>query len=73
MVVFSETQFNNGNRMLNYEDALVGVANGSPIYIKVIEDLAWCEIDDENHLQRALTLIYPKIRERIRGRMNHSG
>jgi 2-aminoethylphosphonate-pyruvate transaminase len=55
--------------MLNYEDAMVGVAKQAPIFIKVVDDLAWCEIDDENHLQRALTLIYPKITERMRERV----
>ena len=65
MTSFSETHFKKGNRMLNYEDALVGVATKHPIHIMVIQDLAWCEIDDENHLQRALTLIYPKIVQRI--------
>jgi 2-aminoethylphosphonate-pyruvate transaminase len=64
MASFSETHFKNGNRMLNYEDALVGVAHQQPIHIKVIQDLVWCEIDDENHLQRALTLIYPKIQKK---------
>jgi choline kinase len=34
----------------------------------VVEDLAWCEIDDENHLQRALSLVYPKITKRIHTR-----
>lgn len=63
MVTFSEAQFNNGNRMLNYEDALVGVSGMHPVHVKVIEDLVWCEIDDDNHLSRALNLIYPKIRK----------
>lgn len=65
MASFSETHFRSGNRMLNYEDALVGIAAQHPIHIKVIEDLAWCEIDDENHLQRALTLVYPEITKRF--------
>lgn len=62
MASFSDTHFKKGNRMLHYEDALVGVAEQHPIRIKVVRDLVWCEIDDENHLQRALTLIYPKIK-----------
>ncbi len=64
MASFSETHFKNGNRMLNYEDALVGVGYQQPIHIKIVEDLVWCEIDDENHLHRALTLIYPKIQQK---------
>lgn len=62
MASFSDTHFKKGNRMLHYEDALVGVAEHHPIRIKVVRDLVWCEIDDEHHLQRALTLIYPKIK-----------
>ena len=61
MVTFSESYFNTGSRMMNYEDALVGTAIHHNILIKVIDDLVWCEIDDENHLQRALTQVYPKI------------
>ncbi len=66
MVSFSETLFNEGKLMINYEDALVGTSIDHNIRIKVIDDLAWCEIDDENHLNRALTKVYPKILERVR-------
>ncbi len=55
--------------MLNYEDALVGAAAKRPIYINVVEDLAWCEIDDENHLQRAVTMVFPKITKRVDARL----
>jgi len=65
MSSFSETFFKKGDRMLNYEDGLVGAAAIHPVHIMVIEDLVWCEIDNEDHLQRALTLIYPKIVQRI--------
>lgn len=64
MATFAEKHFVTGKKSMNYEDALVGTAAGLNIFIKVIEDLAWCEIDDENHLQRALTRVYPKILER---------
>jgi 2-aminoethylphosphonate-pyruvate transaminase len=64
MVGFSETQFRDGNLMLNYEDALVGITGSHHIHFKLIEDLVWCEIDDDNHLSRALNLIYPKINEK---------
>jgi len=64
MVTFSEGHFREGRRTMHYEDAMVGVSREQEIAIKVIEDLAWCEIDDENHLQRALSIVYPKIVER---------
>jgi 2-aminoethylphosphonate-pyruvate transaminase len=68
MAQFSEPHFQDGKRMLNYEDALVGVAAKHPIHVKVIEDLAWCEIDDENHLERALNSVLPKITQRLHTR-----
>ena len=30
--------------------------------VKKVESLIWCEIDDEEHLNRALTQILPKIK-----------
>lgn len=69
MVSFSETQFAKGKMMMNYEDALVGTSLIHNIHIKVIQDLAWCEIDDENHLRRAVTKVYPKILERAKSRL----
>ena len=66
MIAFSENHFNQGRKKMHYEDAMVGVAADQDILIKVIQDLAWCEIDDENHLQRALSVVYPKILERSR-------
>jgi 2-aminoethylphosphonate-pyruvate transaminase len=62
MTLFAEQKAAAGNRTIHYEDALVGVAANQNISVKVIEDLAWCEIDDESHLQRALEWVYPKIR-----------
>jgi 2-aminoethylphosphonate-pyruvate transaminase len=64
MVNFAGNHFSKGKKMMNYEDALVGASKEHDIFIKVVDDLAWCEIDDESHLQRALNLVYPKILER---------
>lgn len=49
---------------LDYEGCLVRVsrATGKVIPVLKIDDLAWCEIDDEGHLDRALTKILPAIR-----------
>jgi len=66
MITFSESHFSQGRKKMHYEDAMVGVAADQDILIKVIKDLAWCEIDDENHLQRALSVVYPKILERTK-------
>lgn len=64
MISFAESHFKEGRKKMHYEDAMVGVAGQQDIVIKVIDDLAWCEIDDENHLQRALSVVYPKIQRR---------
>lgn len=64
MVNFAGDHFAKGRMLMNYEDALVGASAEHDIFIKVVDDLAWCEIDDESHLQRALNLVYPKILER---------
>lgn len=65
MCVFAEQQYASGNHGLHYEDAMVGVSKQTPIAVKVVEGLVWCEIDDEQHLERALTKIYPKIQQRL--------
>jgi len=64
MCSFAEEEYKNGNRTMHYEDALVGIANVHQIHVKVIDDLVWCEIDDEKHLSRALKIIYPKMKLR---------
>lgn len=61
MVSFAEKQYNEHDFHIHYEDALVGVSKEVPLHVKVVDDLAWCEIDDPSHLQRALSVVYPKI------------
>jgi 2-aminoethylphosphonate-pyruvate transaminase len=49
---------------MEYEVAMSGVSSGgSPISVRKIEFYTWCEIDDENHLKRAVENIYPRIAE----------
>lgn len=48
---------------LDYEHALEAVAKTYPIYVRKIEYYAWTEIDDEAMLDRALTLIWPRVKE----------
>ena len=61
LVFASEQQYLKGNKSIHYEDAFVSVSKKENISVKVIDNLAWCEIDDESHLQRALTMVYPTI------------
>ena len=50
---------------LDYEGCLVRVSRElHPIPLRKIDDLAWCEIDDEGHLERALARILPAIQAR---------
>ena len=46
---------------LHYEDGINYVSEVDPFFVKKIEDLLWCEVDDISHLERAKNIIYPKI------------
>ena len=49
---------------LDYENALKAVSlEGEAVYVHKIEYYAWTEIDDESMLDRALTQIWPRIKE----------
>ncbi len=55
---------------MEYEVAMTGVSSGGhPIGVRKVEYYTWCEIDDANHLKRALDIIYPHIveNESLRG------
>jgi 2-aminoethylphosphonate-pyruvate transaminase len=49
---------------IDYERGFVEIAETCPLFVKKIDDLAWSEIDDEDHLRRALQTVYPRIKER---------
>ncbi|MBB5225280.1 2-aminoethylphosphonate--pyruvate transaminase [Treponema ruminis] len=55
------------NAKIDYETVFCRIAQdkegGEPIFIRKIEYYAWTEIDDEAMLERAKTLIYPRIKE----------
>ena len=46
------------NYHVHYEDAPVAIATQQPL--KVVKDMAWCEIDDPSHYERAVSVVYPK-------------
>jgi len=51
------------NPKLDYEGCLAQVSReGHPFPVLKVDDLAWCEIDDEGHIERAVTKILPQIR-----------
>lgn len=53
---------NQDNQKIDYEYIMVQTSKIKPFFVKKIENLTWCEIDDEEHLNRALTKILPKIK-----------
>ncbi len=62
MLGMAEQRFHT-TRHLDYEtDGLVAAAQDEPISCTVVEDLMWCEIDDESHFTRARKDIYPVVR-----------
>lgn len=66
MITFAQGKYNEDIFHIHYEDALVGISKQMSLTVKVVEDMAWCEIDDPDHLQRALSTVYPKILTRPR-------
>jgi 2-aminoethylphosphonate-pyruvate transaminase len=61
---FAEGMYRDQNYAIHYEDALVGIAKESNLYVKIVADMAWCEIDDPAHYERAISKVYPKILQR---------
>jgi 2-aminoethylphosphonate-pyruvate transaminase len=52
------------NGKLDYEYALAGVAKSTSVYVHSMHNLAWCEIDNETHLDRAIQEVYPIVKAR---------
>jgi len=48
----------------DYETALVRAAAGLDLRVLVRPDLAWCEIDDARHLEKAMTEVWPHIQRK---------
>lgn len=45
----------------DYEIAIAGISNNHPVSVLKLEDLAWCEIDNQEHLERAKEKILPRL------------
>lgn len=49
---------------MEYETAMTYVSGkGNPIAVRTIEHYYWCEIDNEEHLSRAIEKVWPRIAE----------
>lgn len=57
---FEEAQ----DKKLDYEECIVRASKRIPVKVLKITDLAWTEIDNEYHLQRAERIIYRRILEK---------
>lgn len=55
---------------MDYEQCLVHVSRLRMISVLLVEDLVWCEIDDEHHLRRARDVVLPSI-EAAAAESNH--
>lgn len=60
---YAETQFE-AKKNYHYEDCLTDLAVSCKINFNLVDDLAWIEIDDEQHHKRAVEVIYPLINKR---------
>lgn len=49
---------------IDYEYVLVGISKEQGIHVHKLPGLAWCEIDDETHWNRATQQVYPLIQAR---------
>ncbi|RBW69993.1 2-aminoethylphosphonate aminotransferase [Bacillus taeanensis] len=57
------------NKKLDYERALIELCSEKPIAVHKVKELAWCEIDNEVHLKRAVETVYPQIKENMKDRV----
>ena len=63
MCAHAEPMFRDTLRV-EYEQALVAAAREMPVACPLVPDLAWAEIDDAQHLERARSRVFPRILER---------
>jgi 2-aminoethylphosphonate-pyruvate transaminase len=52
-------------RHIHYEDAITQNCSTNPVYIEMIEDLIWTEIDTVEHYENANNNILPKIKKKV--------
>lgn len=63
MVAYMQSHLEDQPKM-EYEVAMTAVSNEGPgIYVRKVEYYTWCEVDDDMQLERATTIIQPRIME----------
>lgn len=61
MIDAAEKRFQTTLHVAYETDCIVDAAASQDIHCHLVDDLLWAEIDDDHHLRRARTLIYPAI------------
>lgn len=64
LLSYAEARFRETLRVDYETDGLVQAARERPLPCKLVPGLVWAEIDDPEHLERARTLVYPRLVER---------
>lgn len=64
MMKLAALRYDRNEYSIHYEDALVGIAQDTNLHVKISKGLAWCEIDDASHWERAISTILPRIKEK---------
>jgi 2-aminoethylphosphonate-pyruvate transaminase len=67
LLSYAESRFRETLRVDYETDGLVSAAREHPLPCKLVPGLLWAEIDDVEHLERARTVIYPRLVERDGG------
>ena len=62
MFHIAEDSFSKSNFDLDYEEAIVIASTKKNIKVFTVDDLVWCEIDNESHWKRAQENILPKLK-----------
>ena len=57
----AEEDYKKKEHLYHYEEVIFKLSQDYPIKCKLIDDLNWIEIDNEDDLTRAKNVIYPKI------------
>ncbi|WP_223155661.1 2-aminoethylphosphonate aminotransferase, partial [Campylobacter concisus] len=60
--IMCETFEKQDNLKIDYENIMAQSSSKSSFFVKKINGLIWCEIDDKDHLRRAIEKILPKIK-----------
>lgn len=64
MLSEADKHFESSPRMDYETDCLVAAADRTPVPCHLVNDLCWCEIDDEAHLSHAKQVVYPSVMRR---------